>query len=554
MKLTAMEFEQMTTKWRQWLGHLPVLLAVFIEAHIRFFSHRTFGTSHWLMPDSEALGLTHYLLLTIQLFIESLPFFIAAWVFHKFVFSIKSRAFIALVLGFIVYPVVSLIVASNWQAYAEFRLIGPQGWALAFLATLLWWLNRFISIGKNHRIGRWVGRMFSLNGVVCLLLVGWTFMWAGIFHSNPDPMRNMPLNPILDLRLMFTEWPTFLNYLWQFGFIALLTYAFYAVIRFFLIRQLLAKEGVLPFLFGSGLFILIFTPIAGSLILLLPINIETMTLLISTDYDVFAFDNYMYSIVLFLASVPMILSFDRQQQDTLLAENRARQTKTELQLLQQQINPHFLFNTLNNLYALTLKKADSAPDLIMKLADLLRYTVYQGQKDTVALNEEVDYLRNYLDLQHIRLGERCDIQASWPEEKQTEQYQIQPLLFIVLLENAFKHGIEVSAQKSLLVVNLSINDEQTVSFEMLNSTKSGDVASDVESSEVKSLTKANSGAGGLGLINLKRRLNLLFPQRYSLVSEPKDEKTWVTRLTINLRDSDEEGDVLAIKGAQRALV
>ena len=109
--------------------------------------------------------------------------------------------------------------------------------------------------------------------------------------------------------------------------------------------------------------------------------------------------------------------------------------KAELALLKSQINPHFLFNSLNNLYGLTIEKSDDAPTVVLKLSDMLRYTIYEGQENIVPLKEEVNYLQNYIELHKIRHQKSVDIVFDYEID---ESIRVAPLLFIILLENAFK--------------------------------------------------------------------------------------------------------------------
>ena len=136
---------------------------------------------------------------------------------------------------------------------------------------------------------------------------------------------------------------------------------------------------------------------------------------------------------------------------------KADQTKTELSLLKTQISPHFFFNTLNNLYALTVKKSDEAPGVILKLSDMMRYTIYEGRKDLVPLKDEITYLENYIELHKIRYHKSVSIQF---EHEIEEGDVISPLLFIILLENALKHGVESLMQDAFVKMSLKSNAKE----------------------------------------------------------------------------------------------
>lgn len=172
--------------------------------------------------------------------------------------------------------------------------------------------------------------------------------------------------------------------------------------------------------------------------------------------------------------------------------------KNELLHLQSQVNPHFFFNMLNNLYGLVGKDTDRAQALILKLSDLMRYSIYEGEKPFVTLKEEVGYLQNYIALHKMRYHKTIDIQFN--TDIADEKAQIRPLLFIILLENAFKHGVEKLRNDAFVHINIKAYAE-AVTFEIENN---------FETSEF-------SEKPGIGLKNLKRRLELAYPKKYKLV-------------------------------------
>ena len=180
---------------------------------------------------------------------------------------------------------------------------------------------------------------------------------------------------------------------------------------------------------------------------------------------------------------------------------KADQTKTELSLLKTQISPHFFFNTLNNLYALTVKKSDEAPGVILKLSDMMRYTIYEGRKDLVPLKDEITYLENYIELHKIRYHKSVTIQF---EHEIEERDVISPLLFIILLENALKHGVESLMQDAFVKMSLKSNVKE-VHFTIENNFD-----------ENKEDTER-----GIGLDNLKNRLSLIYPKKHDLTITEK---------------------------------
>lgn len=189
-------------------------------------------------------------------------------------------------------------------------------------------------------------------------------------------------------------------------------------------------------------------------------------------------------------------------------------SKAELALLKSQINPHFLFNTLNNLYGLTVEKSDEAPEVVLKLSDMLSYTIYEGKENLVPLKNEVTYLENYIALHKIRHHENLDIIFN---SQITGSYKIAPLLFIILLENAFKHGVERLTENRYIHMDL-IAEDDTVLFSIENN---------FEMNNSPNKTK------GIGLENLKERLKIIYPKK-SVLNIEQTETVYKATLKINM--------------------
>ena len=172
-------------------------------------------------------------------------------------------------------------------------------------------------------------------------------------------------------------------------------------------------------------------------------------------------------------------------------------TKAELINLRQQVNPHFLLNTLNNIYALTAFDTEKAQKAIIDLSKMLRHILYDYQQPYVSLKEEVEFLNNYIELMMIRLPDNVDIkrECNLPEPC---NIQVAPMIFISLLENAFKHGISPS-HKNFIHILLDANDERIV-FAIENSHHPK--------------TKEERSGHGIGLKQVERRLELAYPGKY----------------------------------------
>lgn len=173
--------------------------------------------------------------------------------------------------------------------------------------------------------------------------------------------------------------------------------------------------------------------------------------------------------------------------------------QAELQHLKSQVNPHFFFNTLNNLYGLVDEDTEKAKDLILKLSDMMSYSIYKGEQEFVTLKEEVEYLQNYIKLHEIRYHKKVDI--TFDVHLKDDGILVMPLLYIILLENAFKHGVE--NLRSNAYIHLKLSDlKDGISFEIENN---------FDPEEIKEKT-------GIGLKNLKRRLELVYPKKHKFTS------------------------------------
>lgn len=203
----------------------------------------------------------------------------------------------------------------------------------------------------------------------------------------------------------------------------------------------------------------------------------------------------------------IITDWIRHQRERTVLENQNMQS--ELRFLKSQINPHFLFNTLNNLYALTLKKSDKAPEIIIKLSEMMRYMLYECNEKQVFLENEVNYIRNYLDLEKLRQDKNVEI--TFDVYGHVGKQMIAPLMFIPFIENSFKHGLNNHIAKGYVHIYLDVETDS--------------VTLQVENSKPDSLPQNyHLRSGGIGLVNVKRRLNLLYPDQYQLDIDDQPNK------------------------------
>lgn len=176
----------------------------------------------------------------------------------------------------------------------------------------------------------------------------------------------------------------------------------------------------------------------------------------------------------------------------------------ELSFLKSQINPHFLFNTLNAIYTKTVDVDEQAADLVLKLSDLMRYSLYESSKESVVLSSEVSYIENYLDLERTRFSDKVTI--NYRLEGNPAEYLIAPLLLVSFVENAFKHGTAKSKYASYVNLSIILNNN-TLYFKIKNNIP--------QNTRLQSQTR-NEKVGGFGLSNTSKRLQLLYPDRHKL--------------------------------------
>jgi two-component sensor histidine kinase len=179
-----------------------------------------------------------------------------------------------------------------------------------------------------------------------------------------------------------------------------------------------------------------------------------------------------------------------------LKDEKAKNTEAELAWLKNQINPHFLFNTLNNISSLTQIDADAAQDAIAQLSDLLRYAMYETNKNTVPLGGEVEFMRNYIELMKLRCNEQTSV--NYQLSTDSEQVEVAPLLFVSLIENAFKHGVS-SGRPSAISIKLEQHQGQLTFI--------------CDNTNYPKNDKDRSGSG-IGIENTRRRLELMYADRY----------------------------------------
>ena len=180
--------------------------------------------------------------------------------------------------------------------------------------------------------------------------------------------------------------------------------------------------------------------------------------------------------------------------ETKILETQLKLKEQELNYLKMQIHPHFLFNTLNTLYGLAIKKAEQTPDMILKLSNLLDYLLYQADKPSVSISEEVEHIKDYLTLERLRFHDSLLVDLDIDIK---QNLSIAPMLLLPFVENSFKHGSLIQGKLHISIQLISNEDE--LEFNIINSS-----------------TEAQRSVHGIGLKNIRKRLELLYPDMYQL--------------------------------------
>ncbi|MFP2994748.1 sensor histidine kinase [Spongiivirga sp. MCCC 1A20706] len=214
------------------------------------------------------------------------------------------------------------------------------------------------------------------------------------------------------------------------------------------------------------------------------------------------------------AAILLMLQFYKNQQQFLKLSEQKK--AAELNALKNQLNPHFLFNTLNNLYALALEKSNSVPEVIERLSDILDYMLYRCNEKFVSLHKEVELLHNYIALEKIRYGDRVKVEF---DNTIKQDIQIAPLLLLTFVENAFTHGVSQALKNATIDISLT-NSAKTFTCTVVNS-KPTSLSSKAE----------QRGRDALGLKNVQEQLALLYPNNHQLVISD-NETTYSVCLTL----------------------
>jgi sensor histidine kinase YesM len=192
-------------------------------------------------------------------------------------------------------------------------------------------------------------------------------------------------------------------------------------------------------------------------------------------------------------------SITLQDVELRIKEVEKQKVEAELKALKMQVNPHFFFNTLNSLYSLSLDKSDKAPELILKLSDLMRYVIYESKDDLVAIEKQLEFLQSYVYLERLRSPEFLKI--SFVVTGDNPGLKVAPLLFIAFIENAFKHGSKDRSLEPFITIRLDLTSRTRIFFSVENTVDPG---------------YKSKAMGGVGLANVKKQLELIYAGKYTL--------------------------------------
>ena len=181
----------------------------------------------------------------------------------------------------------------------------------------------------------------------------------------------------------------------------------------------------------------------------------------------------------------------------------------ELNFLKAQVNPHFLFNTLNNLYYLAYSNSPNTTEVIAKLSQVMRYMIYESNHPRVHLTKEIEYMENYIALERLRLNDQTSV--IFNVSGNVEEAQIVPLILITFLENAFKHGVSNTSAPSWVRINIDVRGNELI-YEVANS---------------RMVSQQSLQKSGIGLANVRRRLELVYANRYDLKVEDKEDSYYI---------------------------
>jgi sensor histidine kinase YesM len=322
----------------------------------------------------------------------------------------------------------------------------------------------------------------EITGWILLCIISSLVNWWNVFH---DYLHHDPMPVVMDLALII-----FINVL------VLPAYVLYA--RLIVSRFLFRQRYLLFTLISIGWFFVIHAFLYGAYSVMLRINLTR------PEYAYFSHTNH----TLIRESIWIILNMlfagiicyirETLDRDNLVINLQNDNNFFKLRYLRSQLNPHFLFNTLNSIYSLSLQKSERTPDVVIRLSDIMRYLIYECNEERIALEKEIEFIRNYIEIEKMR--HKADIRFA--VEGETSGVMIEPFLFISFIENGFKHALDNSYAEPFIYITLRVSAGQIV----LNVINSSNADLEVQAKRIN----------GKGMSNSKSLLELLYPHSYEL--------------------------------------
>ncbi len=242
-----------------------------------------------------------------------------------------------------------------------------------------------------------------------------------------------------------------------------------------------------------------------------------------TSFDVNLHSAYFFATLIYVAFTSLLKFINdwisMQDLNFKLAKIEQQKLEAELKTLKGQLNPHFLFNSLNNIYSLALIKSDKAPDLILKLSDLMRHIIYESRENFIALEKEIDFVNNFIELQKIRTSDT--IKITYKTIGEIPNAKVAPLLFEPFIDNAFKHGLPGSANTDYIKIIFNFSTPGYLDFSIENNYE-----------KIVSWNKKNSG---IGIKNVKQRLKYLYGSKQYELSVTKENNIFRVSLQLKLK-------------------
>lgn len=288
----------------------------------------------------------------------------------------------------------------------------------------------------------------------------------------------------------------------EFKVVAFLNYA---------LGALVINYVLLPHFFYRKKYFLFFFYVAIIVVVIIAVEELVLEQIYFPDTRGKYFPGVVYSLLDVMPIITILAGFkfawDASKKQLEVEELRSSVKESELQFLKLQINPHFLFNNLNNLYSYAIEQSPKTPSIILELSSVLRYMLYDCKEKYVALPKEIEHLKNFTQLNELQIEERGKV--SFRTENIQSEYRIAPLILTVFIENAFKHSTASQSKDISIEININVTDSGMLEFKCKNS--------------FRSVTNTDNLSKGIGLQNVKKRLLLLYPDLHELTISDSGE-------------------------------